>query len=1242
LAIVGSAEVVIRAIGDKLESDIQNALNKAARGAKASGNDAGESFSEGFNKSLNKNIDTSSITKNVEKNMAASGEKAGKKVADGVGKGIKDATPKLQSAGSGAGNKIGNSIVGGINRGFRRRGLLSIAAKITFLIPIIGILGGAISSLVSGLFAMGAAFGSASQASVSLLGGLSALAQGGLVAAIAFNGVGEAIAAGLDPEKASQFAEAMAKLPKPAQDFVKEFVLFGPVFKEIKEDMVEGLFTPLSDSVRRLGPLFALVRDEAQGMGDAVGGALSAIVRDATSTTALGNLGNVLRSNNRVLLSFGFGIGGLTRGLIALLDAATPLTEGLGRAFAAFGQNIGAQLEASNASGTLTANLIVANNAFQTIWQSVKNLSAGLFEMGKIAKPAGIELIEALEDATTRFRNFATNPANADGLSEFFDGVTTNTLAISRLFADLGQAFLRLGANPGIAQTADALTAIVPNLERMLSASIDVGPAIARLLGEIFDFITILEQSGALQGTIDVISAIANGFNTVAEATGPLIPLLIKLYVAFRLFSLLSRGVSALSSFSLGLAGVTRSAQGTTIAAGSLASSLQKGNRSFAGFARGLGSVARTAGPAALAFSGVGESVGLSNTVIGAAIGSFFPGFGTAIGAAAGYALDFIQNTREAALSVSDLNAAIASQNVSGITTQFEAFSARAAELKDLRKTTGIGDFFSDLGKGVSSFQNFRSITFPASFAEQLERAEKGARRAKQALEDLNKANVAPNLSINVSQQTQDLENTIQRIRELQNIANKPVSFNPLDGAASREALQAASDLGRAFQDANEALGKTSPITQQAASNFQQLASSVGASPAALSVIEQRLQGVAASAITIPPGIQIDFSSTGDQLLLNTLGVTQTDLQTIQQNSKVDVGFAALLTGGFTNTFSTVETAINTAETANPTVQVGAVANNFAAPLSTITAAAANTQAQVPITPTAPPSSAIAGILGPVLSAAAPTVPVDPQVQTANIPAQVAATTVPPINVPVRLGTPTGGAIPAIPAPKVGTPIIPQPRAPKLGTIPAPRVGTPRVPKPALPKLGTIAAPKVGAPRIPRIVIKPPPPVKIRVDTPNTSAAQSKINSIKGKTVEVYVKLTGPGASRLSRGGYVTGPGTSTSDSIPAMLSKGEYVIRAAQVTKYRSLLEAINSGAGTTSAAIAGINVSPNSAKINSLDTGSSRTASSGGGGGGAFRLIAGELTVKHDRGYLTGFIQEVAGDTIDHQNSLKPSGRS
>ncbi len=44
-------------------------------------------------------------------------------------------------------------------------------------------------------------------------------------------------------------------------------------------------------------------------------------------------------------------------------------------------------------------------------------------------------------------------------------------------------------------------------------------------------------------------------------------------------------------------------------------------------------------------------------------------------------------------------------------------------------------------------------------------------------------------------------------------------------------------------------------------------------------------------------------------------------------------------------------------------------------------------------------------------------------------------------------------------------------------------------------------------------------------------------------------------------GGYVSGPGTSTSDSIPARLSSGEYVVNAAATRRHRGLLEAINAG---------------------------------------------------------------------------------
>lgn len=56
-----------------------------------------------------------------------------------------------------------------------------------------------------------------------------------------------------------------------------------------------------------------------------------------------------------------------------------------------------------------------------------------------------------------------------------------------------------------------------------------------------------------------------------------------------------------------------------------------------------------------------------------------------------------------------------------------------------------------------------------------------------------------------------------------------------------------------------------------------------------------------------------------------------------------------------------------------------------------------------------------------------------------------------------------------------------------------------------------------------------------------------------GRAMGGYIKNFGPG-------GGVSGPGTGTSDSIPAMLSNGEYVIRATSVQKYgKDLFDAFN-----------------------------------------------------------------------------------
>lgn len=84
---------------------------------------------------------------------------------------------------------------------------------------------------------------------------------------------------------------------------------------------------------------------------------------------------------------------------------------------------------------------------------------------------------------------------------------------------------------------------------------------------------------------------------------------------------------------------------------------------------------------------------------------------------------------------------------------------------------------------------------------------------------------------------------------------------------------------------------------------------------------------------------------------------------------------------------------------------------------------------------------------------------------------------------------------------------------------------------------------------------------------------QRQINGLRGNSVTVTtryvengrrpnggVNTQGGQTKNAATGGYIAGPGTSTSDSIPAYLSNGEYVVKAAAVGKYgKNFFDQIN-----------------------------------------------------------------------------------
>ncbi len=95
------------------------------------------------------------------------------------------------------------------------------------------------------------------------------------------------------------------------------------------------------------------------------------------------------------------------------------------------------------------------------------------------------------------------------------------------------------------------------------------------------------------------------------------------------------------------------------------------------------------------------------------------------------------------------------------------------------------------------------------------------------------------------------------------------------------------------------------------------------------------------------------------------------------------------------------------------------------------------------------------------------------------------------------------------------------------------------------------------------------------VDTATAMASirtlQSALSALGSKVISLSVPGVDPGpwksgyVSGKASGGMVSGPGTSTSDSVPAWLSDGEYVVQAASVAKYGvAMMDAINAGRWT------------------------------------------------------------------------------
>lgn len=137
---------------------------------------------------------------------------------------------------------------------------------------------------------------------------------------------------------------------------------------------------------------------------------------------------------------------------------------------------------------------------------------------------------------------------------------------------------------------------------------------------------------------------------------------------------------------------------------------------------------------------------------------------------------------------------------------------------------------------------------------------------------------------------------------------------------------------------------------------------------------------------------------------------------------------------------------------------------------------------------------------------------------------------------------------------------------------------------------------------------------------------QAQIDGLHGKTVDLVVQAKNQAMYALlghqATGGWINGPGTTTSDSVPIMASNDEFMVNAAQAKKWGPLLEAINSG--TNGYAAGGL--------IQKYATGGKVTAAQRATQVAAERLLLIRLDVGDTRSILShlfGSVSSLAGAT-------------
>lgn len=517
MAIVGTAYVEVRAVTDKVRSEVRDGFQRGMSGV---GTDAGKQFEQEVLPGMEHAADKSAET--LTKKLGKAGDKSGASFLDKfklrTWRGMESLSSRFLGiwgvSGDKSGNAFGQKFWGGAQKAFSKvsfkplmmGGLLSFLPQ---LVALVGQLGGGLTALSS---AIGQAAGalpvmySTMVPLVSILGSVK----------LGLHGVGAAFKA-LSTPGATQasITKALGSAAPVARQFAKELAALQPKITALRQTAGHNLLPGLTAGLKGAMGLFGPFRKMVGEIDKSVGNAARTTGQWLGGPEGLNVMHGIFNRNVVSVHNLTAGFSPLIRSFLRIYAAMQPVQNELTAMIKHGAQWL--DLWTGSHGSTMADYFQRSFDRARQLGRILVNLVQTVLHVGHAASAAGGQMLGSIEKVTARWDTFTGKTATQNKMRDYFQQTIPVMHEVAGIIGDIFKGIAHLGASnkdllPLLQQIRGQLMPALGNLFKTAT-----GPLAHDMVSLLTDVVKVLGDltSG---GGVGFLTSFAQALDTVARA----------------------------------------------------------------------------------------------------------------------------------------------------------------------------------------------------------------------------------------------------------------------------------------------------------------------------------------------------------------------------------------------------------------------------------------------------------------------------------------------------------------------------------------------------------------------------------------------------------------------------------------------------------------------------------------------------------------------------------------------------